>query len=292
MIRRRSPEWMRQQLVTIGSSASGVVAGLSQYQSRLELYDAMVAAAEGEVTEKELTDDMRRGLLTEPLHRQLLEDTLGRTVHEHPQDEFMYNAKYPWAHALPDGWLYDISLETPPDVQVIPVQLKCPRIKSWYDIKLRGIHGYWLIGSQHCLAVTGAPYEYFSVLNVEAMRLLHFPVYRDDELIGALMEIEREFHEQFQRRARPPETAPALTAPALNGKLLTLDTREAHDVAEAYIASRTVRDEAAQLMEEAELRMRKLMGDARVVQLPKLVYYRIPVKGRETPTYRAYIKEK
>ena len=83
MLLKRSNEWIATQLLTLGSTAAGVIGGQSPYQKLPELYDAMVAAAEGRITEKDLNDDMRRGLLTEPLHRSLLSEALGHRVDEH-----------------------------------------------------------------------------------------------------------------------------------------------------------------------------------------------------------------
>lgn len=284
---KRSTEWLSKQLLTIGSTAAGIVAGTSPYEMQMrELYDAMVAAADGRFSAKLINDDMRRGLLTEPLHRVLLQEALGTMVEDHDQENFLYNQNYPWAHALPDGWIFKTTQV--PNLQgtlheTIPVQLKCPRIKGWYDIKLKGIHGYWLVGSQHSLAITGHPYEHFSVLNVESMRLIHFPVYRDQEFIDRLMQIEKFFYEQFERRERP-EVVPTtpVDLPQLEGNLLTINTKEANDIVFAYKAARELRQEAQALMEDAEARITELMGDARVVQLPALRCYRIQNDGRTT----------
>lgn len=278
---RRSPEWIQKQLLTIGGSAAGVVAGESPYQTPAELYDVMVAADSGFATEKLLNDDMRRGILTEPLHRQLLEDELKIKVHEHDQDTFLHNEQYPWAHALPDGWLY---LTTGEDsAETIPVQLKCPRPRAWHEIKLKGIHGHWWLGSQHVLALTGAPYEHFSVLNVETMRLIHFPVYRDDAAIEHLMRIEKTFYESFQARQRPPETpSERIEMPVFAGELLKLEDEEALDAASTLIEAREITREAQALEEAAKKKIQALMGDARVAELPGLRAYNLLHDGRVT----------
>lgn len=279
----RSNDWLAKQLLTIGSSAAGTVTGTSPYQTVSQLFDAMVAADDGKITASDINDDMRRGILTEPLHRQLLGEALGEPVTEHDQDNFLYTHLYPWAHALPDGWLpRRLSLDGVTSHQSIPVQLKCPRIKGWYDIKLKGIHGNWLVGSQHSLAVTGAPFEHFSVLNVESMRLIHFPVYRDEEMITRIMEMEKEFYKRFQNRARPAEVVAPLDMPPLDGNLLTLDTAYACDIASAYTDARLLREEAQALIEDAEKRITELMGDARVAQFPMLRCHLIQQPGRIT----------
>lgn len=274
----RSPEWLKQQIATIGSTAAGVIAGVSPYQTRRELYHTMVDAMEGRISPSMMNDDMRRGLLTEPLHRQLLEDELGKTVHDHNQDDFITEERYSWAHALPDGWLFG------DEYPEIPVQLKCPRTASWHKIKLDGIHGHWVIGTQHTLAITGAPYEHFSVLNPETMRLIHFDVKRDDSIIASLMELEREFYAMVLERRAPTDDVPDVIAelPNIGGEMIRIETEQARDLADAYRSARQVRDEADLLMDETKSKIIKLMDGARIAQLPHLRCYQIPHAGSLT----------
>lgn len=274
---KKSKEWLLTQLRTIGSSAAGVVAGQSPYQTPLDLYDAIVQAHQGVVAEKALTDDMRRGLLTEPLHRDLLADELHRVVHDHDQDQFLYNPKYPWAHALPDGWLIDGS--TGDD---IPVQLKCPRIRAWHEIRLKGIHGHWLLGSQHTLAVLERSHEIFSVLNVETMRLIQFPVYRDEKLIDSLMTLEKKFWDDFNAHIRPESITPTIEMPPFDGELVEINTEEAMRAASSYIAAQEYRAEAEVLMEDAKAKIIQLMGPVRVADLPGLRCYHTLQPGRKS----------
>lgn len=282
----KSDDWIIKQLLTIGSTAAGIVAGESPYTSPAQLYDTMVYAADGIITSKELNDDMRRGLLTEPLHRQLLENELGIRVHDHDQDVFIENDEYPWAHALPDGWIVVNDLQ-------IPVQLKCPRVRSWHEIKLKGLHGYWLLGSQHCIAVCGVPYEHFSVLNPETMRLLQFPVYRDDELIASLMEIEKTFYANFMERNRPPEhIEKKIEMPStVGGELITIDTPDAIDTARTYLDALGLYNDAKALREQAEAKVKELVGDMEVVELPGLRVYNRTQAGRKTLDTKALKKD-
>lgn len=272
----KSDSWVIEQLATIGSTAAGAIANESPYQTPAGLYDVMINAQSGQIKNIKLNDDMRRGLLTEPLHRQLLEDEISKVVHDHDQDKFIYNELYPWAHALPDGWILENGNE-------IPVQLKCPRIRSWNEIKLKGIHSYWLLGTQHSIAVCNALYEHFSVLNPETFRLIQFPVYRDDELITRLMEMEEKFYNNFLNKKRPDEDEPEkIEMPPLTGKLITIVNDEAIEAATAYRESKELFYDAKELMALAEKRIKELMGDAEVADLPGLrVYHRLQ-PGRKT----------
>lgn len=285
---RRTPEWIAKQLLTIGSSAAGITAGESPYpdQTPARLFDSMAAARDGRFSEKIVNDDMRRGILTEPLHRWLLQQELSAEhgvpviVHDHDQEEFIYNSTMPWAHALPDGWIYEIS-ENEKWANHIPVQLKCPRVKSWHEIRLKGIHGYWLLGSQHTLAVTGAPYEYFSVLNVETMRTIHFKVPRDEVLIAELMRMERKFFDAFAAGIRPMELlSEKIEMPPTTGELVTIKGEDAANAAAAFMAAREFRREAEELEVEASSRIKALMGEATVADVPGLRCYNRMQEGR------------
>lgn len=284
---KRSDEWIKQHLLTVGSTASAVVAYESPYRTAAQLFDVMREAQAGVIAETQVTDDMKRGILTEPLHRQLLEDEIGVTVHDHDQDKFLTNDKYPWAHALPDGWLLSTGEE-------IPVQLKCPRSRSWHEIKLKGLHGHWLLGSQHTLAITGAAYEYFSVLNVETMRLIHFPVYPDPELIAWLMDIERKFYARFLEGVRPEEEyVKPLDMPDIggDGSLLQLTDDNALAASAAYLEADELLAESENLKEFAVSRIKDLIGEARVAELPGLRVYHTPQDGRVTLDKKAMQKD-
>ncbi len=274
----RKPEsWVLKHLLTLGSTAAGVVAGESPYQTPAQLYDTMVAAVDGRLLPAAINDDMRRGLLTEPLHRQLLADELGVEVLDHDQDTFLYHDAMPWAHSLPDGWLLTV------DDVAIPVQLKCPRVRAWHEIRMKGIHGHWLLGSQHTLAVTGAPYEQFSVLNPETMRLITFPVYRDDELIPNLIKIEREFYTRFIARERPPEhTGAVIELPEPEGDYIQLSTPDAEHAASAYREAVEIMKEAEALKTAARDRIAELVGPVRVADLPGLRVHQVSSQGRMT----------
>lgn len=251
----------------------------------------MKAAAEGCLTEKDFNDDMRRGLVTESLHRDLLREKLGARVHDHDQEKFIYSEKYGWAHALPDGWVIRNNREETESLD-IPVQLKCPRIRGWHEIRLKGVHGYWLLGSQHTLAVTGAPYEIFSVLNVETMRVLDFEVQRDEGLIESLMALEKSFYDNFIARIRPPEqTEPEIELPPSNGELVMIDGDDARSAAMAYLEAAELVNHAEELKKEAEAKVKSLMGAARVAELPGLRAYKTVQNGRVTYDTKAMLKD-
>lgn len=269
----KSLEWLLAHKSTIGSTASSTVVGLNPYQDSLDLWDDMLYAIEQKkVISGKTNGDMQRGILTEPLHRDLLSDVTGLEVFDHDQDDFVVDQNKPWAHTLPDGWVMF-------EGKRVPLQLKCPRPQGFADMKLNGIHDYWLLGTQHSMAITKCDVEYFSVLNPVTMELLHFPIYRDDTLINDLMEIEEKFFDSLKRSTRPEET-PLLKVHLPPGELVVIDSEEAIQAASSYLLSREILLEAEALQGQAKNRLKALMGDAHVVQLPGLRCYNTQCDGR------------
>jgi YqaJ-like viral recombinase domain len=287
---KKSKEWLLAQILTIGSSAAGTIAGQCPYkgQTPTDHYDVMILARQNILAEKAITDDMRRGIFTEPLHREILSEELGKKIIDHDQNEFIYNPAYPWAHALPDGWVVEGGTED--ESNLIPVQLKCPRIRSWHEIRLKGIHGHWLLGSQHSLAVLQKSHEIFSVLNVETMRVIQFPVYRDEELIKSLMAIESKFWDDLNAHIRPESVLAQIDLPPITGELVEINSEEAMRAASSYIAAKEYRDEAEILMEDAKAKIQKLMGPAHVADLPGLRCYQTVQAGRKMIDKAALVK--
>ena len=279
LILEKHHDWILEQARTIGSSAAGVCAGESPYMTPFELWHVIRRAIHGDIHPSALNDDMRRGLLTEPLHRGLLADELGMVVTEHPQNQFIYNDEYPWAHALPDGWLYPGEGE---EGLEIPVQLKCPRPRAWHTIQREGIHGYWLLGSQHSIAVCDVNYEHFSVLNPETMRLVHFPVHRDDELISGLMDIEHRFYESIMADEPPESNEVEHDLPDLSGDLLRLTDQAAIDAAQAFLEAKDMMKDAEELLEECKAKVKELVGEVECAELPGLRVYQSVNEGRKT----------
>lgn len=276
---QKSTDWLLRQAATIGSSAAGVVAGQTpeHYKTRAQLFDEMLAANEGRLLPSAgMNDHMRRGLITESLHRDLLSEVLGTEVRDHDQDEFIYASGKPWAHALPDGWIGV-------GENAVPVQLKCPTVKSWQSIKLKGIHGYWLIGSQHSLAITGAPYEHFSVLNVETMRVIEFPVYRDEELISALMEMERDFYQYVIEGRRPEEETAAIELPEIgSASYARFDGDDALGLVVDYLDANETIERWEEIRDHVKSKIKDLIGPVQCADLPGLRVYHRDLPGKKS----------
>lgn len=146
----------------------------------------------------------------------------------------------------------------------------------------------WHVQHQHYLAVTGRTHGWLAVL-VAGQRLLVEQVERDDELIGALVEVEAAFWRRVQAGEPPPASArdddvtKTAYARATPGRSVVLPA-EARDLIEQRQAARAAESAAADRRKEAEARLRQLIGDAEVAFLP----------GDDRPcfTYKRFAPEK
>lgn len=278
LMKPKSDHWLLEQARTIGATAAATVCGENPYESIHDLWPRMRAAVkEGAVPQALAANDhMRRGLLTEPLHLALLEEATGRDVIPHDQDQFVYHMEMPFAHDLPDGWIDQDGL-------TLPVQLKCPTSRNWHKIRLEGLHGQWLIGAQHTLAMHGAPMLYFSVLNPESMRLLHFPVLRDDALIAVIVSREHEFYRSVLDGVPPPvEPQEKIELPEIGGELVKIEGAEALATAAAWLEVEQLEQEIESLREAAKRKMLTLAANHAVFELPGLRVYNRELPGRAT----------
>lgn len=273
----KSDKWLLEQAVTIGASGAGVIAGESPYETPEERWHVIRQAVLGRAPNGlKANDDMRRGLLTESLHRELLEAETGLAIIDHDQNQFIYNGEMPWAHALPDGWIDWHG-------QTIPIQLKCPRARNWHEIKLKGLHGHWLLGAQHSIAVNEAPLEYWSVLNPETMRLIHFPVHREDKIIAMLMQREKAFYKSVLDDEVPfSAEIEKIELPEVGGEMVTLTSEDALTAAAAYREAEDILRDAEALKESAKARIVELMNGHDVCEFPALRVYHREQAGRAT----------
>lgn len=279
----KSPEWSARHRRTIGSSIAAAVCGVNPYVTAAQAFDYMTGAA----PPAEINPHIERGVLLEPIARRKLSEHLKVRIEPHDQDTFLLSEKYPFAHALPDGWIMDAAMTTE-----WPVELKVPTPQNWQRIRLQGVHDYWLVQCQHILAVTDAPHLEFGALNPVNMQVLAIHVVRDDALIASIMEREAAFFEQVRSGKRPEEAPPApIDMPEIGGEMVTLTGDEALAAAAAYVEADEILKEAEALKESAKARIGQLMGNAQIAELPGLRVYRRIQEGRLTFDKTALARE-
>jgi hypothetical protein len=105
------------------------------------------------------------------------------------------------------------------------------------------------------------------------------------------MEIEHRFHEAFLARHEPPSEVDKIELPAVDGKMVTINTDEATDCALAYRDAVILEKDAKELRKMAEARIKTLMGEATIAELPGLRCYNQMYPGRETLDKKALVAD-
>ncbi len=246
----------------------------------------MIGIREGKMPTREpINDHMMRGLLTEPLHFELLKNTQNGTFLNHDQNVFVYNNHFEWAHYLPDGWAVTA------DHGKIPLQMKCPTSMKWHQYKLEGIPTHYLISAQHAMAVTDSPAEYWSFLNSESMRTHTVIIERDNDAIKKIMETEKQFFELVENGTPPAIAVETTDFNSLEspGELFVVDAVDPitqKDI-DAYIESKELLKQAKAINDRAKTKLIEIMGENNAVQLPGLRCYYREQQGRVFYDYKA-----
>ena len=266
-MRKKSRQWLEEHYQTIGGSQAPVVLGKSKWKTPSQLArEIRFPNARPDLSSNK---DVRRGTLLEPIARQLITEAMGRGCKAHPQDQFVYNPDYPFAHVLPDGWVRN-------DEEVIdePCEIKVPRPQRFRRMVLEGLPEDYVIQAMHSLAVTEAPRLHFAVMCCVTMDLLLVPIERDDEVIGEMMEQEAAWKARFNAGDTFEEEEPearALEFPSFDGEMVTLRNEEATKAAAAWIEADDLVRESEELKAIARGRLIEAMGDNEVCEVPEML---------------------
>lgn len=250
-------EWRMKIRQTIGGSSAAAAVGRGRYKTRTQLWQEMVAARDGIVPPDRETDDMRRGRLLEHIAREQVAASLGVEIEPHPQYDLITAPHYPWAHALPDGWIGDDAI----------VELKVPRPATMARVAMHGLFPEWEIQALHNCAITGRQYCIIGMFDPVSTRVETCRVSADPHLIHELMRAEEDFYGMVvARRPPPPEASPAPDqAESLDAAHpVVLTTPEAQRAAENYVRLLRLVDDADELLAEARARLAVLSGCRRI----------------------------
>lgn len=267
----KSTQWLTKHLSTIGGSNAAAAVGRSRWKSPRELYNEMARVLDGTPPEpREPNDHMRRGILLEPLARQLLAERIGCEIVPHDQDDFRIDGGG-YAHALPDGWAINEIVE-----------LKAPMPATCSRVALEGLPAEWQIQGLHNMACTGARLCIFGILDPITVSVQVVELERDDVLIAALMKAEREFYDKVLARTPPDDDAePAAVLPEYDGELVRLTSPEAEAAAVHLLRCRELTDDAKGVLDDAKRRLIQLAGEAQVFEIPGVARcYNRPRAGR------------
>lgn len=188
----KSQAWHDEQRRTIGSSIAAATFGEHEFITPLEAYQLLTG---GDVPDISNKPDIIRGNLLEPIAAIRLEQTMGIKLVHHPQDQFLYNPKYPYAHCLPDYFI---------DGHQIIAEIKVPNPYTWERLADE-IPIYIQSQLYHQLAITGAEAICLVALNPVNMEIFRQVYTPNLEIIDLLMNAEREFWEKHVIPAVPPD---------------------------------------------------------------------------------------
>lgn len=246
-------DWRRIHLATIGGSSAAAALGKARFRTRQQLWDTMHRVIVEGILPPPIreNDDMRRGNVFERAARDLMADTLGVSIESHDQCRFMFNTDlYPWAHALPDGWIGDH-----------PVELKVPRPQTIAKCNGEGLIEEWWIQAQHTLAVVGAKIMFIGLLDPMSGLIHRFDVRAEPPFIERIMVAERAFYASIIANQRPdavdegPPPDPSADIPILQGE-------EIESLCRAYIRLRGIESAAKKAKERARDDMLEIAGRA------------------------------
>jgi putative phage-type endonuclease len=186
-----SPEWMQARQTGIGASEASVAAGLSQYQTPLQLYHLK----RGELPPIEETDAMRMGKRLEPVVKDEWCYQTGRTFLD-PHPPMYRHPDHAFALATPDA------IVTPTEL----LEAKAIGFRTaaeWGEQGTDAVPTNYLCQTQWQMAVMGADQCHVAAL-VDGRNLKTYTVNRNDRLILLLISAAQELWERIQN-GDPPE---------------------------------------------------------------------------------------
>ena len=172
--------WLAERRTGIGGSDVSALVGLSRWTSRVELWEDKTGRLP---LVDEASEEAEMGTLLEPVVR----DRFAR-VHQVRVDlcGMLRSQRWPWMLANPDGLITDKRVGYEGKTCTIW------KAHEWGDPDNPLVPDHAELQAQWCMAVTGWDAWWVACL-IGGQRNVYRHVERDDELIGDLVEISREF---------------------------------------------------------------------------------------------------
>ncbi len=255
--------------VGIGGSDSPVIVGASHYKTVDQLWEEKL----GMRAPVDVTPDMQRGTVLEPIAAELYAQKTGRTLRRvnqailHPEHDFILG------HL--DRQIAAIYEQDGPGV----LEIKCPRSHTYTKIKREGLSAMYNVQLQHYLAVSNRKWGAFAVFCADQWDMVFFDVNRDDELIDLIIAKDVEFWQLVQNKERPVnflQTDEIKDLPPVEpSEIITVDSPEWKEAIERLRDAREIKTEAEALEDNAKARVIDLMGENQVVACDgSRVYYK------------------
>lgn len=280
-----TPEWYAARSTGIGASEVAAAAGLSPYQTPLELYHRK----RGELTEIEPTEPMIMGNLLEPVVKARFTQIEGITFADPSPPMFRHGVHQPIT-ATPDAIIDPATL--------FEAKTASWRMKgSWGEQDSDAVPDHYLCQCQQQMAVMNASAVRLAVL-FDGAELKRFTVLRNDDLITLLISAALELWERIQN-GDPPE--PNWTHPStprlireihssINDSRIELSPDETAAWEKYEELGRMVR-ETEQHREELKARVLHAIGDHYAGLLPdgRMVRRKVIEKAPYTVTPKPYV---
>lgn len=254
-------DWLQVRRSGIGSSDAAAAVGLNPYKSQLELWMEKTGrgGALPQVDPNDETSPMYWGTLLEPIVAAHYCKRTGNRVRK--VNAVLQHPTYPWMLANLDREVMGC-----PDVAILECKTAgLNGARLWKE----GVPDYVHLQVMHQLAVTGKHAADVAVL-ICGQDLQIFRIYRDEEQIQQLIQLEQAFWEYVEKDIQPPtdgsdsaDLALRCLYPRDTGAVL--DLSQETELAAAFSDLLTVRQKLADVTElESQLKQRiqQRMGDA------------------------------
>jgi len=232
----------------LGASDAPAALGLSPWKTQLELF----LEKTGRAQPSEPTFQMRVGTALEPVVLNAFTDRTGLAISR--QQERVYCPRYAWRWATVDAIASDGAL----------VEAKTASDPSdWGEEGTDQIPAHYIVQVQHALACTGLTLAYVPVL-IRAQDFRVYEVRRDEAIIDALTEREREFWQRVERDDPPPLTSASdlkLRWPVDNGAVCLASDAILAQCAQLR-AAKAARAAIEEQIEALEIEIKNHMGEA------------------------------
>jgi len=243
-------EQLEERRKGVGGSDVGALLGLDPYRTIWDVWESKVLPPKPQ----EDNADTLRGKLGEPVAAAEYARRYG--VEVVPAPEGMVHPELAIMRGNPDRLI--VTPEGP-----IPLEIKCPRIAKFYEMKEGGLSEPYILQLQHYMAVGGWERGVFAIWCGEYSDLYAFEMARDEDIVRYLVETERRFWEEYViPRKQPPHPLPEPTLyPNVLGEAEWREDNAWREAAQAYTHFHYEAEEAVRFRQEAEERLLAEMGE-------------------------------
>ena len=247
-------EWLRYRKLGIGGSDVAAIAGISKWQSEIELW----LNKTNQINEPPIENEaMQWGTIMEPIIRNHFIEVTGKPVVE--VKAILQHPEYPFMLADVDG----VTVDDEGNPAILEIKTASEFKRSEWD---EGVPTYYQTQVQHYLCVTGIQKAYVAVLiGGNSFRILE--VEADAELQAMLIALEQNFWNKVQNMVRPEmdgsDAAKNLLDSLYRGGVAEqiVMPEEAIEYVDAYIEACAEEDNAKAKKQEASNHIKEIMGD-------------------------------